>query len=62
MEKYYVWSCPNGWLAAATSEELRTGELPWACSGHSYVGFCTAASAVEARKKADDILKELKAG
>ena len=49
MEKYYVWSCPSGWLAAATSETLGNGEEPWRFYGYSYVGCCMAASAAEAR-------------
>lgn len=49
MEKYYVWSCPGGQLAAATSETLGNGEEPWRFHGYSYVGCCMAANAAEAR-------------
>ena len=51
MEKYYVWECPGEWLAAATSEELGSGEKPWAFHGYSYVGSCMAVSAEEAREQ-----------
>jgi len=50
-EKYYVWSCSNGWLAAATSEELGSGESPWAFHGYSYVGHVMAISAADAREQ-----------
>ena len=50
-EKYYVWSCPNGWLAAATDEQLGGGEEPWKFHGYSYVGSCMATSAADARQQ-----------
>ena len=49
-DKYYVWSCPCGALAAGTAETLGDGSPPWAFHGYSYVGSCITTSAEAARE------------
>ena len=53
-QKYYVWQCPNGALAAATTEQLGNGEAPWAFHGYTYIGTVNASSASEAREAIAD--------